>query len=403
MILNYGEFLNEKEWSATDSQVIKNRRAFYAEAFTQFLNEDELKEANLLINEGLFDKFGFSKIERLNENELYESLILEYNFIQKLADKAKAAVEVVKDKGKKALSKLQKGVVAIGGKITGLIKKIVDNVKAVAKKAFAAAKGVAEKAKGKMTEAFTKELNSLKSQKKAVQNEKIKSIKRDTNNAKKVANHVIKYVQGDFGSETAKAIAKGAKEEIPGTEKEDAAKESFSYRSFELMMENSLYLSFTEAMKAGELKLSEVEEQLQMLEEGGDAEAAKIPFISTITKFINLFPPFSLLKGIKEVGAEFSGSVLSALSYRATQVLTAPGPFKFVAISTFIGIIFELIAKETVMTQFAASLLLPPAAPFITMLTSCAYVLVGITVLEVLVGTVLDHKDDKKETEPKEA
>ena len=110
MILNYGEFLNEKEWAVTDDAILNNRRAFYAEAFTQFLNEDELTEANNLINEGLFDKFGFSRIERLNENELYESLVLEWNLLQKLADKAKQAVKVVKDEGKKALSKLQQGL-----------------------------------------------------------------------------------------------------------------------------------------------------------------------------------------------------------------------------------------------------------------------------------------------------
>ena len=393
MILNYGEFLNEKEWAITDAKVLKNRRAFYAEAFTQFLNEDELIEANSLINEGLFDKFGFSKIERLNENELYESLVLEWTLLQKLKDKAKDAVEVVKDKGKKALSKVQQGVVAIGGKIGGLIKKIVESIKNVAAKAISAAKSAAGAAKKKMTEAFTKELNTFKNESEKVKADKIKSLSRDTGNATKVSGHVVKWCTGNLAKETASAIAKGAKEEVPGTKKEGATKESFSYRSFELMMENSLYLSCTDAMKAGELKLSEVEEQLNMLEEGGGQEAHKLPFISTISKFINKFPPFSVLKTFKEKGAEVAGGIMAQMSDKATKVMGAPGPFKFIAIAAFMGIAFELAMKDTLKT-LTASLLFPPAAPFITMAFNFAYVLVAIATLEVLVGTVLDAKDE---------
>ena len=396
MILNYGEFLNEKEWAATDAQVLKNRRAFYTEAFTQFLNEDELIEANSLINEGLFDKFGFSKIERLNENELYESLVLEWTLLQKLKDKAKDAVEVVKDKGKKALSKVQQGVVAIGGKIGGLIKKIVESIKSVAKKAIDAAKKAAATAKKKITEAFTKELNTFKSEGEKVKAEKIKSLSKDTGNATKVSSHVVKWCTGDLAKETASAIAKGAKEEVPGTEPAEGAKESFSYRSFELMMENSLYLSCTEAMKSGELKLSEVEEQLNMLEEGGGQEAHKLPFVSTIAKFINKFPPFSVLKTFKEKGAQVAGGMMHHWSKKATKVMGAPGPFKFLALGAFVGIAFELASKD-IIKHLTMSLLFPPAAPFITMAFNFAYVLVAIATLEVLVGTVLDAKDDFEE------
>lgn len=399
MILNYGEFLNEKEWKVTDVAILNNRRAFYAEAFTQFLNEDELTEANNLINEGLFDKFGFSKIERLNENELYESLILEWNLLQKLKDKAKDAVEVVKDKGKKALSKVQQGVVAIGGKITGLIKKIVESIKSVAGKAIEAAKKAAEAAKKKMTELFTKELNTFKSENEKVKADKIKSITRDTANVKKVGGHVVKWCTGNLAKETAGAIVKGAKEEVPGTK---PMKESFSYRSFELMIENLLYLSCTEAMKSEELKLSEVEEQLNMLKEGGGQEAHKLPFISTISKFINKFPPFSVLKTFKEKGAEVAGGLMAVLSDKATKVMGAPGPFKFIAIATFIGIAFELAVKDTLKAA-TASLLFPPAAPFITMAFNFAYVLVAVAALEVVVGTHMDRKDDAKDKEePKE-
>jgi len=394
MILNYGEFLNEKEWSFTDSQIEKSRRAFYAEAFTQFLNEDELTEANNLINEGLFDKFSFSRIEGLNENELYESLILEYTLLQKLKDKAKQAVEVVKDQGKKALSTVQQGVLAIGGKIGGLIKKIVESIKSVAAKAIEAAKSAAAKAKKAMTEAFTKELDTWKSDGEKVKAEKIKSLSKDTGNATKVASHVVKWCTGNLAKETASAIEKGAKEEVPGTKKEGATKESFSYRSFELMMENTLYLSFTEGMKSGELKLSEVEEQLQMLEEGGGQEAHKLPFISPIAKVINKFPPFSILKTFKEKGAEVAGGLMAAMSDKASRLIAAPGPFKFVAIATFIGIAFELVIKKKVMPTVISTLIFPPAAPFVSMAFDFAYVLVAIAVLEVLVGTVLDAKDD---------
>ena len=249
-----------------------------------------------------------------------------------------------------------------------------------------------------MTEAFTKELNTFKSEGEKVKAEKIKSLSKDTGNAGKVAKHAVKWCTGNLAKETAGAIAKGAKEEVPGTK---PMKESFSFRSFELLMENSLYLSFTEGMKAGELKLSEVEEQLKMLEEAGGQDAHKLPFISTISKFINKLPPFSILKAYKEKGAEVAGGLMAAMSDKATKVMGAPGPFKFVAIAAFMGIAFELAIKDTLKT-LTMSLLFPPAAPFITMAFNFAYVLVAIAILEVLVGTVLDAKDDfaqaKKDT-----
>ncbi len=93
---------------------------------------------------------------------------------------------------------------------------------------------------------------------------------------------------------------------------------------------------------------------------------------------------------------------MAAMSDKATKVMGAPGPFKFLAIGAFMGIAFELAMKDT-LKALTASLLFPPAAPFITMAFNFAYVLVAIAALEVVVGTVMDRKDAKKDAEPKEA
>ena len=383
MILQYNEFLTEKEVSIS-------RRNFYTKAFPQFLNEDELVEANNLINEGLFDNFSLEKIEMLNESDLYESLLLELNLIQKLKDKAADAYQVVKDKGKKALSALQQGVLAVGGKIANIIKKIVENIKAVAKKAFDAGKKMAASAKSKMMAAFKSELDSGKTNDENAMKNKLKSLKDDVQNAKKVGQHVVKWCTKDIAKETADAIIKGSKEDIDKSKKDKDTNESMGYRSIDLFMEHSLYNTFSAAIDAGEMDLNEIEQQLN---EAGDKKAAKIPFISTIAKFVNKFPPFSILKHLKEVGAETSGIILSSLSRMATKVMGAPGPYKFLALATFIGIAFELALKGS-LEMYLKSLLFPPAAPFISAAFNAAYVLVAIAALEVILGTIEDDDAD---------
>ena len=95
----------------------------------------------------------------------------------------------------------------------------------------------------------------------------------------------------------------------------------------------------------------------------------------------------------KEKSAEVAGGLLANLSKMATKVMGAPGPYKFLAVATFIGIAFELAMKgglKTIMT----SLLFPPAAPFISAAFNAAYVLVAIAALEVILGTIEDEDAD---------
>ena len=84
---------------------------------------------------------------------------------------------------------------------------------------------------------------------------------------------------------------------------------------------------------------------------------------------------------------------MAKMSDKATKVMGAPGPFKFIAIAAFMGIAFELAMKDS-LKALTTSLLFPPAAPFISMAFNFAYVLVAVATLEVLVGTVLDAKDE---------
>jgi hypothetical protein len=396
MILQYNEFLTEKEVSIS-------RRKFYTKAFPQFLNEDELVEATNLINEGLFDNLSLEKIEMLNESELYESLVLELNLIQKLKDKAADAYQVVKDKGKKALSAIQQGVLAVGGKIANIIKKIVENIKAVAKKAFEAGKKLANSAKSKMIEAFKNELDAGKTNDKDAMKNKLKSLKDDVQNGKKVGKHVIKWCTKDVAKETADAIIKGSKEDTDKSKKDKDTNESMGYRSMDLFMEHSLYNTFSAAIDAGEMDLNEIEQQLN---EAGDKKAAKIPFISTIAKFVNKFPPFSILKTIKEKGAEATGGLLGSLSKMATKVMGAPGPYKFLAVATFIGLAFEILMKNSVKNltkSVLTTLFFPPAAPFITAVFNAAYVLAAIAALEVVLGTIEDNDADTAKAAAKAA
>lgn len=414
MILNYGEFLNEKEWTVTDAAILNNRRGFYAEAFTQFLNEDELLVSSNMINEGLFDTFTFDRIESLNENELYEALVLEWSLIDKIKDTTVKIGNKIKDGGKAVLTKTQELVKSIGGKIGGILKKIVGGIKEAFNKLISMAKSAGGKVKAKLTEAFTKELERTKNiNDEQVKKENIKSLARDVGNAKKVSTHSIKWVTGDMAKQAALATKKVADEEVPGTgEIKETTKESRSYRNFTTMLESSLYEAMTEMMKKGELPLSEVEKEVELMEkelskmdnldalfEGGKdgQQMAQIPFLSKIAEMVNKVPPFSTLKKIKEGAAKVAGGVLNGMSYFATKAMGAPGPYKFVMLATFIGLAFEvLVGKDKIkhITKGLVAITFPPAYPFIDPAFNFAYVLVAIVVLEGLVGSVLDAKDD---------
>ena len=416
MILNYGEFLNEKEWAVTDAAILNNRRAFYAEAFTQFLNEDELLVSSEMINEGLFDTFTFDRIESLNEKELYEALVLEWNLIDKIKDTAVKIKNKVKDGAKAAMTKTQELVKSIGGKIGGILKKIVGGIKEAFNKIISLAKSAGGKVKAELTEKFTKELEKTKKENdEQVKKENIKSLARDVGNAKKVSAHSIKWATGDLPKIAAKTTKEVADEEVPGTgEIKETPKESRSYRNFTTMLESGLYEAMTEMMKKGELELGTVEEEVELMEkqlnemdidallEGGKdgQQMAKIPFLSKIAEMCNKIPPFSTLKKIKEGSAKVAGGVLNGMSYFATKAMGAPGPYKFVFLATFIGLAFEvLVGKDKIkkITKGLVAITFPPAYPFVTPVFNFAYVLAAIVVLEGLVGTVLDAKDDFEE------
>jgi hypothetical protein len=417
MILNYGEFLNEKEWIVTDATILNNRRAFYGEAFTQFLNEDELSVSSNMINEGLFDTFTFDRIESLNENELYEALVLEWSLIDKIKDTAVKIKNKVKDGAAAAMTKTQELVKSIGGKIGGILKKIVGGIKEAFNKLVSMTKAAGGKVKAKLTEVFTKELEKTKKENdEQVKKENIKSLARDVGNAKKVSAHSIKWATGDLPKVAAKATQKVADEEVPGTgEIKETPKESRSYRNFTTMLESSLYEAMTEMMKKGELPLDKVEEEVELMEkelnkmdnldallEGGKdgQQMAKIPFLSRIAAMVNKIPPFSVLKKVKEDAAAIAGGVLNGLSYFATKAMGAPGPYKFVFLATFIGLAFEVfLGKKPIMitTQALVAVTFPPAFPLVEPIFSFAYILAAIVVLEGLVGSVLDVKDDWKQ------
>ena len=417
MILNYEEFLNEKEWAVTDATILNNRRAFYAEAFTQFLNEDELLVSSNMINEGLFDTFTFDRIESLNESQLYEALVLEWSILDKIKDTAVKIKNKVRDGAKAAMTKTQELVKSIGGKIAGVLKKIVGGIKEAFNKLVSMAKSAGGKVKAKLTEAFTKELEKTKKENdEQVKKENIKSLARDVGNAKKVSAHSIKWATGDLPKVAAKATQEVAGEEVPGTgEIKETPKESRSYRNFTTMLESSLYEAMTEMMKKGELPLSEVEKEVELMEkelskmdnldallEGGKdgQQMAKIPFLSKIAEMVNKIPPFSVLKKVKEGAAKVAGGILNGMSYFATKTMGAPGPYKFVFLATFIGLAFEVLgAKKPIMhlAQGMVIMTFPPALPFVEPVFSFAYILAAIVVLEGLVGSVLDAKDDFEE------
>ena len=350
-LLTLNQFLNEK---ATREDLLQEQRLLYKNVFGQFEELNEcLDEAMALVDLGVFDGLVY---EDLENDALYE------NLFQKAKDKLAAAKKTLADKGKKALSDTQETILKIGGDITKVIKMAIEAIAAACKKAYEAVSAAAKKAaEGKSGELRDK-ISSMKDK---------SSLATEIKNAKAMLGSMKAWVMGGFNKEAAKAMQTAAKQD-----------EGFSQYSMEL----ALYKSINEAVVAGELDFTD------LVNEGG----AKIPFISAIAAKLNKIPPFKQLYAVKNKVKDFVGNALETFSVWATEVSGAPGPYKFVALATLIGIIVEMevkgIGKKLLKTAFHA---IPFAGTIISWAATVAKYLAYIAIIETLLSEV---KGGEKET-----
>jgi hypothetical protein len=161
-----------------------------------------------------------------------------------------------------------------------------------------------------------------------------------------------------FSKDATKAAAEAAKEDVK--------------ESFELVILESI----NEAVLSGELDFTDLLES--------DGHSAGIPFVSAIAHKMHHIPPFNLLDKVKQGAEKVASGVLNKLSYYATELAGAPGPFKFVALAAIIGIIAEVqfkgIAKHAVLHA------VPGLGLMASIISNVAMALAVVGIVEALIA-----------------
>lgn len=331
--------LKSYEGFIANKRLVESRRQVIINVLEQF---EEIKpimnEALLIVEFGIFDE-GF---DNLNEE----------NLISKMKAKFDAAVEVAKEKGKQALSKSQEVIIKLGGKIASIIKLIVEKLKEWVDTAWTAAKaayqsGVQAKAK-EISAAIEKKSEESK-------NLLLKEVKQ----GKQVVSATVGWITSGFVKDTATAAQQAASEDV---------KEAF---------EIAILDSINEAIINGDIDFIELVQE-------SDEHAAGIPFVSAIAHKMHHIPPFNLLDKVKQAAEKVAKGTLGKLSYYATELAGAPGPFEFIALAGIIGIIAEVKVKGA--AKHALLHAVPGLGTVASIISNVAMLLAVIGIVEALMA-----------------
>lgn len=314
--------------------------------FNQFEDvKPYMNEAVLLVESGIFDN--------AFDDELNEESIM-----AKMKAKFDNAVQIAKEKGKKALTDTQEKILQLGGKIGSVIKTLVSALAKWISDTFSAAKAhfskVASASNDKITAAVTKieDTNKL-----AV----------EVKNLKAVIGSTGAWLKSGLVNQVSGAAASAAKED---------ANENIDIPVFEIILLESI----NDAVISGDLNFMDLLEG-----EGG------IPFVSAIAHKLHEFPPFNLLHKVQSAAEKVASGALNKLSYYATELAGAPGPYEFVALAAIIGIVAEVQFKG--MAKTAIINLIPGIG---TIASIISYVAMGLAVVGIVEALIKKQGEDQK-------
>ena len=187
---------------------------------------------------------------------------------------------------------------------------------------------------------------------------------------------------GAFANWINNGFVKGAEKGMTQAAKQE---EAINFLQFEIMLTENV----NEAILSGELDLND------LVNEGG---TVKIPFVSSIAKKLNKIPPFKTLYGVKNAAKDIVGSGLEKFSGYATEVAGAPGPYKFIALATIIGIIVEMEVKGAFKSLLKFAL---HGIPFVGTVISWAATIAKYLAYIAIIETILaEAQGEEKEPEP---
>lgn len=335
-ILKYDQFLNHKT-------LTESRRILLVNIFNQFEDvKPYMNEATILVEAGIFDA-AFD--EELNEESI----------MAKMKAKFDNAVQIAKEKGKKALTDTQEKILQLGGKIGSVIKSLVSALAKWISDTFSAAKAHFSKVASASNDKITAAVNKI---------EDTNKLATEVKNLKAIIGSTGAWLKSGLISQVNKGAVEVAKEDT---------NESIDIPVFEIILLESI----NDAVINGDLNFTD------LLESGG------IPFVSAIAHKLHEVPPFNLLHKIQSAAEKVASGVLNKLSYYATELAGAPGPYEFVALAAIIGIVAEVQFKG--MAKTAIINLIPGIG---TVATIISYVAMGLAVVGIVETLIKKHGEE---------
>lgn len=329
-ILRYDQFLNHKT-------LTESRRILMINIFNQFEDvKPYMNEAVLLVEAGIFDA---TFDEELNEESL----------MAKMKDKFDNAMQIAKEKGKKALTDTQEKILQMGGKIANVIKTLVSALSKWIADTFSAAKAHFSSVASSSGDKISAAVNKIKD---------TNEIATEIKNLKAVVGSTGAWLKSGFISQVNKGAAEAAKEDV---------KESFNIPVFEIILLESI----NDAIINKDLDFTD------LLESGG------IPFVSAIAHKLHHVPPFNLLHKVQAAAEKVAAGALNKLSYYATELAGAPGPYEFAALAAIIGIVAEVQFKGV--AKSALINLIPGIGTVAYIISNVAMALAVIGIVEALI------------------
>ena len=347
MLLSYDDYL-------IHNRLIESKRQLVINIFNQFEDiKPVINEAMAFVDEGVFD-IDLDLV--LEGHELNEE-----NLMQRMKDKFDQAVQVAKDKGKQALTDTQQKIISLGGNIASIIKMIVSKLGEWMKKSFDEAKKI-------WSTALQKSAPDMMAAIEKKSTDKVHDLTDEVKKLKNVTKSLAGWLFGGFTKEVQNAAQGAAKEDI---------KEAF---------ELAIYDMLNEAIVSGELDFTD------MLHEAND-ERAQIPFVSTLAKKLSHFPPFNLLHKVQHGLEKVTNTALAKMSYYATELAGAPGPYTFSAISALVGIAGEVIVKGQ--AKHAILHAVPGLGTILALISNVAMTMAFIGIVEVLITKSAAKSNDQ--------
>lgn len=292
-------------------------------------------------------------VKLLIEHDFFSELLYEENLADKMKRKYQDAVEIMKQKGKDALSTAQEKILKFKGNIMNVIKIVAEKVSALMKEVWNSVRSAADSAVSKVKDDIIEKVKSTKDK---------HALSDEIKNAKSLAKSGVTWIVNGFSKAVSSAEVKAVKME-------------------ESLTDDEIEIALLEAIS----KLSH--EDLAELFESSSSDG--IPFLSAIANKLHHFPPFSILSKASKLAEKAAKNTLDRASIILSEVAGAPGPYEFTIIPALVGIVagykIEHAAAE------GALQLIPGIGTFISIISTLGLVIAVVQTAELAIKTKEDQ------------